>query len=573
LRGCIIFMSTPPSSRREFLSQAGFAAAGTLLALKAAGASQTAAPPAVTAAPLPPRADEKHPWGVVLQQTGWNIASTRFIDPPTWTWNTVPGAAGYVVMYAGEQEAKARTLRLSEPRYDMAGDWGTIPVGPVNLIAWAVDAQDRPLGAAWPLGAHGGKRFNKSPGFDGVAQAPLDWAASVERAMAYLLAPARDAVRPYEGDMPRSCWSSTEESISGHRRMLAFPALHHPSYILAYLAYARTFPEARLSAEAVRQARQYGDWLLAHRQPENYRCSLFPFSTIENGEFAGWVEGTAITLFRAARVGEAMIELALYTKEDRYLAYARHLADTILTMQLPDGSWPYRVNPKDGWVVEAYSSGAITPARLLGMLEAIEPNPRYAAAREKAARWVLANPVRTRRWQGMFEDISAKAPYEDLEHDDTNETIWYLAHYRPGQPDTLRMVEELNRYIEDQFVVFDPDDLPVTRHGPTPIVLEQYSCYYPMEVHTSIWLQSLIALHRTTGKDEYLTKAINAGNTIVRIQQETGAYSTWGFDRRFGRPLLTLDWPGCNAIAVVGLLRLLDHVKRLPGSKKDVQPL
>jgi hypothetical protein len=94
-----------------------------------------------------------------------------------------------------------------------------------------------------------------------------------------------------------------------------------------------------------------------------------------------------------------------------------------------------------------------------------------------------------------------------------------------------------------------------------------------MEVHTSIWLQSLLALHRATGNADYLAKAINAGNTIVQIQQETGAYSTWGFDRRFGRPLLTLDWPGCSAIAVTGLLRLLDYVHQAPQLKSEVQPL
>ena len=30
-------------------------------------------------------------------------------------------------------------------------------------------------------------------------------------------------------------------------------------------------------------------------------------------------------------------------------------------------------------------------------------------------------------------------------------------------------------------------------------------------------------------------------------QQESGAFSTWGFDIRFGRPLSQLNWPGDNA--------------------------
>jgi hypothetical protein len=94
-----------------------------------------------------------------------------------------------------------------------------------------------------------------------------------------------------------------------------------------------------------------------------------------------------------------------------------------------------------------------------------------------------------------------------------------------------------------------------------------------MEVHTAIWTQSLLALHRMTGKPIYLTKAINASNTIMRTQQANGAYSTWGYDLRFGRPLLAIDWPGCNAIALLGLLRMSRYVGSLPRSREESQPL
>jgi uncharacterized protein YyaL (SSP411 family) len=91
-----------------------------------------------------------------------------------------------------------------------------------------------------------------------------------------------------------------------------------------------------------------------------------------------------------------------------------------------------------------------------------------------------------------------------------------------------------------------------------------------MEVHTGMWIMSLLALHQSTGNKEYLTKAINAGNSIVSAQQTTGAYSTWGFDMRFDRPLLTMDWPGCNAVAVTALLQLNQYAKSfaVPGNEK-----
>jgi uncharacterized protein YyaL (SSP411 family) len=93
-----------------------------------------------------------------------------------------------------------------------------------------------------------------------------------------------------------------------------------------------------------------------------------------------------------------------------------------------------------------------------------------------------------------------------------------------------------------------------------------------MEVHTGIWITSLLVLHRSTGKGKYLIKAINAGNSILMAQQKNGAYSTWGFDIRFRRPLLTMDWPGCNAVAVSALLQL-NRYAQSPSGRNEEQPL
>jgi uncharacterized protein YyaL (SSP411 family) len=166
-----------------------------------------------------------------------------------------------------------------------------------------------------------------------------------------------------------------------------------------------------------------------------------------------------------------------------------------------------------------------------------------------------------------------KSHIRNLEHWDTNEMIRYLVHYNKDNPQSVKIAESLNRYIEDQFVLWQPTDRCVSNRCPTPTVMEQYACYVPMEVHTGMWVMSLLALHRATGNKDYLTKAINAGNSIIRAQQNTGAYSTWSSDVRFGRPLLTIDWPGCNAVAVSALLQLNQYVKSLPASRNEIQPL
>ena len=564
-------------NRRTFLGQgvALGAAAALAPARDAAGAAATTSPSTAPSADLSAAGTLAPAWAagpkshwVPLVQTGWNIWATRFVDPPTFTWKPVAGAAGYVVQFALAADKQARTVRLDQPAYDMTGDWAALRPGCVDMIGWSVDGRERAISVAWR------KRFWKTSGFDGVRQEPLDYAASLHKNVAYLLAPAKDEVQPYERGLPRSIWSATEDSVTGTRRFLAFPALHHPSFVFAFLAYARTFLDSPRAADAIQQAKAYGDWLLQYRLPADWACALFPFSTIQNGKHEGLVEGRNITLFRAARAGEAMLWLHRQFKDDRYLAYAKHLADAYVRMQRPDGSWPYRVDPKHGKVVEQYTSNGVTPARLLGMLEAIEPNDSYRAAREKAIAWMMQNPVRTKRWQGMFEDIGAQGAFRNLEHFDVNELIRYCVHYRAQDESYVSTAEQLNRYIEDQFVVWEEGDPSIADWCPPCTVLEQYTCYRPMECHTGHWLVSLLALHRATGNQTYLDKAVAAGNAIVRGQDpESGAYSTWGYDSRFGKSLLMLNWPGCNAVAVEALVQLTNYLKSPPQSRQEEQPL
>lgn len=494
-----------------------------------------------------------------ISLTSWNQAAPRFVQAPAFDWTAIPSASHYLVEIATRSEVVQRA-KAATPAYDFAECWQALPNGPVDVLISAFDPGGREVAKRCF------KRFSKVPGFDGRLQAPLDWRGAVRRNMAYLLAPARDAVAAYEGKMPRGCWSNMEDNNTGIRKHLAYPALHHPSFILAFLAFARTNPEDPLAAEALRQAGQYGDWLLEYHHPDEGVCPRFPFSTIQEGKFEGGNEGRNITLFRAARVGEAMVALHGHSKDRRYLDYARHLAGVYLKLQREDGSWPYRIDPLDGSVAEDYTSNAVTPARFLGMLDELEPDPRYRKARERAFQWVVDHPLQDHYWQGQFEDVRERPRFSNLQHWDTQEAIRYLCHYH-RDPAGLRLAEGANGYVENLFVVWQEEDSPLIVRCPTPTVLEQFHCYFPMECHTGTWLLSLLALHEATGRDEYSRKALAAANSIVRGQQPSGAFSTWGNDRRFGKTLNPHDWPGCNAVASTALLYWSEYQQALQAGR------
>ena len=490
-----------------------------------------------------------------IELTGWNRHSTRFVYAPRWTWTAVPNATAYEVMLV-DQKGTVHRAQVAQPEWDAGQLWVELPVGPLDLLVIGQGADGTEICTA----LH--RRFQKSPGFVAVKQPPLDWGAAVLRNVEYLLGPARDEVAFYEKGLPRSCWSSFEDSITGERTHLAYPALHHPSFIFCFLRFAACYPSHPLADRARRQAEAYGDWLLENRQSKSFRLAHFPLSTIQEGRPSGGLEGRTVTLVRAARVGEAMATLYRESGDARYLAYARLLADALVSWQGADGSWPYRVDPKDGTVVESYTSNAMEPARLLNLMHALEPKAAWKHARDRAVRWLINNPVKTRLWQGMYEDVSELPPYTNLQHWDANALIRYFVHYLCSDSEYLRMAEALNAFIEDQFVLWQAEE--GFARCPTPAVLEQYRCYHPMEVHTGNWLLSLAALHGATGSDEYLDKAVAAANAIVRGQMECGAFSTWGNDQRFGRPTNAVNWPGCNACASSALMIWEAYFRALP---------
>ena len=504
------------------------------------------------------------PWNRIAS---WNRRSTRFVHPPTFEWGWQEEIDHYRVRIADGDSVIVDQV-ITTPRWNLADAWDRLPFAKLELFIQAFNRAGEEVAPILP--PHPWKGFRKCRGYDGQRQEPLDWQRAVHRNIAYLLEPAHDEVQPYEKGWPRSCWSAIESSFSRRRRHLAFPALHHPSHIVAFLNYASQFPASQHAPEALAQARAYGEWLLTHRQPARYACSLFPFSTIENGEFEGHREGSAITLFRAGRVGRAMLALYETFEEDRYLDYALHLGRVFARMQCEDGSWPYRVDPVTGETVQQYTSNAITPALFLAELDAASDTREFAATVSRAVEWVLANPVVTCRWEGQYEDIPNKQPFTGLQNFDVNQTIRYLAFYTTWNAEDEAVARKLNTFIEDQFVLWENE--PEFVKCPTPTVLEQYGCYHPMEVHTGNWIFSLLALHWRTGDSAFLDRAVAAGNSIVKGQYENGAFSTWGYDRRFGQPLITWDWPGCNAIASSALLLLRQYLRALDGDGEAPLP-
>jgi hypothetical protein len=252
------------------------------------------------------------------------------------------------------------------------------------------------------------------------------------------------------------------------------------------------------------------------------------------------------------------------------LEYPRHIATVTAKFQAADGSFPYRLNPQTGAIVEPYTPAVIEFVRLVDSLVPYGVGDDMLKAQHRALRWMTAYVMATHHWQACFEDVPQIPPYANLSQFEAEMTIRSLCRHRDEDPTYLPAAEALDRWIEDQFVVFGPESDAFDHPVKGPLVFEQFACWYPMEVHTGVWINSLLDLHAATGKAEYLDKAKAAGNAICAQQFDDGSFSTFGARRYPDGKLvggLSGNWYNCNAAAVQALYRLDAYCRTQPPAK------
>ncbi len=479
--------------------------------------------------------------------TSWNAFSLQFIDAPTFCLLPIPGTVEYrAIIRQGEQEW---IVKSSIPRVHLEGVWDQVKPKKFRVSFCWIDSNGAVLKEETSERA-------KAPDFSGFDEPEMDWSAAADRNIAYLIHEAyHNTSAPYhEQGVPVWIWAVTPE----HKE--SYPCITINQLAWAFLAHVKN--HGPQSAEALKLARAGADWALEHRHPDSGALPLFPYSTISQGSFGGFVEGKAVNLLRASWFAIGLVDLYAETKHEPYLQYARHIADTTIKFQNVDGSFPYRVNPETGEVVEQYNCSVMEFVELAEKLEAYGFDARRAMAAQRALDWVRAYVCTTNFWKASYEDIAATQPYTNLSQMPVQQLIRYLCRHKDENPTYLPEAIRLNRWVEDQFVTFGPDDeaSPVRVKG--PLVFEQFKCWWPMEVHTGNWILSLIELHKATGDPIYLEKAKAAANAICAAQFEDGQFSTWGRDFKTGKPTAKwANWYNCNAIADWALYALAQYTE------------
>ena len=352
----------------------------------------------------------------------------------------------------------------------------------------------------------------------------------------------------------------------------AYVSKTHAAHIHAMLAYARLDPARR--ADAMRFASASAEYLLSQLEPveaplawwpptygrEPLRCDSGtpsrPAMVGNDPEGAVKYRGEVMLLY-PADVGTAFVEYYRETKDRRFLDAAVGIGETYLKTRRVDGSWPLKMKLATG---ETVCENPLVPTRPLAFFKAlgeVTGDVRWRDAADGCFAWLQAHPLQDWNWDGQFEDVEPCEPYADPTEHNAIETMLELLSRSPSDEDAKALSRRILRFCEDRFVCWEkPENHP---EWDVPSVLEQYSCFVPIDASAAKMIRGYLALWRVTGEAELLAKARALGDTLTRVQQADGRIPTFWTHDLMGEQ--TYDWLNCMAAGALALAELAEPAR------------
>ena len=443
----------------------------------------------------------------------WNGNARMFLYPPTLEFRADPDAQRYRYEIVDAKGA-VRVVVGTNAWVSLKEVWGALPTGWTTVQCQRIDAGGEVL-------LVGARCFWKQEPFTGLYPAPTcSYRTCAEKAKGWLFGQPEF----------QKFLSSTNGATCGYWGMT------YPSKMIAALIRALVAGEP--SARDLAAARTCAEWILSIAEPEGRPLAAFTptyFKTERGYEAASQQYRGQTMLIYPASVGGALLALYEKTREARYLAHAKAMAETYLKLQGEDGTWPLKMEEATG---KAIGPNRLMPiASVIPFLESlygVTGDVRYRAAADRAFRYVEEGPVKTWNWEGQFEDVKPGVPYRNLTKHDACATAIYVLKRFPGDARYVKLAREILRFAEDQFVCWEKpfpdmpyqDSLQKVGDWRVPGVLEQYHWYVPIDASASKLIRTYLALYRAEGRPLDCAKACALGDRLTREQQPDGKIPT-----------------------------------------------
>jgi hypothetical protein len=469
-------------------------------------------------------------------QPFWNAHARRFIYAPSFNFKTVGGAERYRFTVTSAADNKERVFLADEPWASLAPVWRELPVGEATVRVEGLDA-----GGAVIRESKLADRPCRYQDFDasGYPKVRKFWRAAVFSGGYHDVSTGyRDsavkALKHLYDEKHFQKWAIDGQPDASYT-LYCYPSKTVRAVVDSMMMYSKV--AAADSARAIEIAEGAANYLMEQSEPGGLPLEYMP-PTYEGSEHTAERYAGQIMMIYPAEVADTYLDLYEVTKKDKYLRAAKLIAATYRRLQLPSGTWHLKIDSESGKPVGDNLCVSTSIVAFFDRLADKYGSGQYRENSRRAFEWIMANPVRTFNWEGQFEDVEPSRPYQNLARGQACAVAMYLLDHSEGNEDYVNTAEELLRFVEDQFVIWekpfptrDKDATGQKAHSRdwiAPCVLEQYGYYVPIDASAATMIAACQKAYEVTGKKLYLAKACALAETMVFVQDaETGWYRTY----------------------------------------------
>lgn len=266
-----------------------------------------------------------------------------------------------------------------------------------------------------------------------------------------------------------------------------------------------------------------------YRTPGNAAWPDVPYASAHPGTgiyFGARADGEYVTEpDKVAQIGRAFLDFYAMTGEEQYLQAGVRCGEVLAAKVRPGDEahspWPFRVDVRDGGVVEEYTSHWVPAIRLFDELIRLGAGA-YQSLRDQVWAWIERYPLHNNIWKGHFEDIRLDPHNENRDQVSALETARYILQNRTIFPEWRSQVKGLLDWVKET-LGGHPFFTAIPIH-------EQKYCYFPMGSHTARFA-SLCALYaEASGDAAYREQAVRCFNWASYMATSAGIV-TVGVDR------------------------------------------
>ncbi len=236
---------------------------------------------------------------------------------------------------------------------------------------------------------------------------------------------------------------------------------------------------------------------------------------------------------KVGELGYAYLLFYEVTMDTTYLNAAIHCADALATNirdiekidagePITDKSpWPFRINARNGKIIDEFCSNVVEPAKLFEELLRIRPTiavtneqvKSWTRARDMAWHWLYSKggPMKTYIWNAYFEDVPSDPRQANRNQVTPMETARHILRNPHLDADIDRTIPALLHWVESAFGTEGMD-----------AIKEQTWCYEPMGSHTARFASICALWYERTGDVRFKEKAYRYFNNATYSTDQNG---------------------------------------------------